>query len=120
MQDAGGGEMEGGMHMEGATSAAYMTLRNAGQQADRLIEVRSNIAEVVETHLTETIDGVASMSRVDGIDVPASGSVDLEPGGLHIMFINLNQDLNAGDTVRLTLVFEKSGEMDVSAPVRAP
>lgn len=131
MQDAGSGKMEGssegsmeagesGMQMGGATSAAYMTIRNAGSQADRLLEVRSPVAEVVETHITQTRDGVASMSRVDGIDVPASSSVALEPGGMHIMLINLNQDLNPGDNIQLTLVFEQSGEIEVNAPVQAP
>ncbi len=97
MQNAAGGQMEGGeesgaggMQMGGATSAAYMLIRNAGRQPDRLIEAHSDAAEVVETHISETQDGVTTMSRVESIDVPAMGSVELKPGGLHIMLINLN------------------------------
>lgn len=131
MQAAGAGQMEGsmegsmeggegGMELGGATSAAYLIIRNAGQQEDHLLEVRTEAAESVETHISETRDGVSVMSRVDGIEIPAESSVELEPGGLHIMLINLNQDLNPGDSIQMTLVFEKSGALDIDVPVRAP
>lgn len=110
----------GDMQAQGGTSAAYMILRNAGREADRLVEVQTDVAAVVETHLSEERDGVMVMSRVDGIEVPAQGQTELRPGGLHIMLINLTQDLNPGDTINLTLVFENAGSIQISVPVREP
>lgn len=117
-----GGEMEGGMEMQGGggTSAAYMLIKNAGQESDRLLEAQTDVANVVETHISEERDGVMVMSRVNGIDVPGQGETELRPGGLHIMLIDLTQDLNPGDTINLTLVFEKSGPIQLSVPVREP
>lgn len=117
---SGEGSEMGGMQGGGGTSAVYMVIRNAGQQADRLLEVRTDAAEAAETHVSEEHNGVMVMSRVDGIDIPARGTAELKPGGLHIMLINLKQDLVEGATVRLTLVFEQTGTVELSVPVRSP
>lgn len=58
------------------------------------------------------------MQPVDRIVVPASGSVSLEPGGYHIMLLELAKPLEMGSTIELTLKFENAGEVKVSAPVR--
>jgi copper(I)-binding protein len=97
-----------------------MNIRNVGQQADRLLEARTTAAEVVETHISEERDGVMVMSKLDGIDIPARSITELKPGGLHIMLINLKQDLVEGDTIPLTLIFEKTGTVELSVPVRNP
>jgi periplasmic copper chaperone A len=122
MEGMGENHMEGDMHAMGGggTSAVYMTIKNSGQQADKLLEARTDAAEIVETHVSETRDGVTVMAQVNGIEVPGRGEVELKPGGLHIMLINLNQDLMEGDSISLTLVFEQSGEIQVSVPVQAP
>jgi hypothetical protein len=117
--EAMGSGMTGEMGM-GSVSAAYMVIKNSGGVADRLIRAESDAAQAVELHISEVVDGVMKMHPVDGIDVPANGQAVLEPGGLHIMLIGLKEDLAAGDTVTLTLVFEKTGEMTVTAEVRAP
>lgn len=95
-------------------SAAYMIIENTGNQPDRLIGASNNASEVTELH--ETVNG--KMRRVRAIEVPAGGKVELKPGGLHVMLINLKRPLKEGDTVELTLRFEKSGEVKVQAPVR--
>lgn len=95
-------------------SAAYMVIENKGNQPDRLIDASNNVSEVTELH--ETVDG--KMRRIKAIEVPAGGKVELKPGGLHIMLINLKKPLREGDTVELTLRFEKSGEIKIQAPVR--
>ena len=110
---------EGGMAMAG-TSAIFMTIRNDGRQDDRLVGVTGDAAEFVEIHTTETRDGVTMMAQIPGIDVPGGDEVVLEKGGLHIMLINLNQDLNEGDTVTVALQFENSDPQTVTAEVRAP
>jgi periplasmic copper chaperone A len=59
------------------------------------------------------------MHPVERIEVPAGGSVSLEPGGYHIMLINLTQELEVGGTIDLTVTFEKAGDIKVTAEVRA-
>lgn len=102
-----------------ATGAAYLTVENTGSSDDTLVEVRSDAAETVELH-TMTMDGmVMKMRKLDKLDVKAGETVKLAPGGLHIMLIRLKEPLGEGMSVPLTLVFEKAGAVDVSAPVRA-
>jgi copper(I)-binding protein len=105
----------------GGTTAAFMTIQNAGEADDRLIAaaVDASIAAVVELHET-TMDGdVMRMQPVEGgILVPAGGSVELKPRGLHIMLMGVQATLNEGDTVSLTLTFESGTTLTVDAPVR--
>jgi periplasmic copper chaperone A len=109
-----------GADMGGANGAAYMTLRNTGSAADRLIKVETTVAETGEMHETKMDGDVMSMAMVDAIEVPANGSVELKPGGYHIMLINLKEDLKVGATVKLTLTFEKAGMLQVEAVVKQP
>lgn len=102
----------------GSTSAAYMTLVNNTDTPDRLVEVSTAVAEVVELHNVEMENGVMKMRPVEGIEVPAGGEVSLEPGSYHAMLIGLTQDLSEGDTVTLTLTLENAGTIELEAPVR--
>ncbi len=95
-------------------SAAYMVIENKGKEADKLVDASNNVSEITELH--ETIEG--KMRRVKAIEIPAGGKAELKPGGLHVMLINLKKPLKEGDTVELTLKFEKSGEVKVQAPVK--
>jgi hypothetical protein len=121
MNSMGDAAEEGdGMQMAGSNSAAYMTIRNAGANVDRLILAESDVAQAVELHIGEMVDGVMSMRKVEGIEVPAGGTAELAPGGLHIMLINLTRELNPGDMVNLRLTFENAGVREVQATVREP
>jgi hypothetical protein len=114
-----GSEM--GEHMGGGgNSAAYMILKNTGNEADRMLSADSDIAEAVELHISEMKDGVMTMHQVDGIDIPGNGQAELKPGGLHVMLIGLKQELKVGDIVNFTLNFEKSGTITTEADVRMP
>jgi copper(I)-binding protein len=105
----------------GGTSAAYMTLVNSGSTADRLISASTDVAQTVELHETTMRDNVMQMAPVTGgIEVPANGQAELKPAGLHVMLIGLTRALQPGETVRLTLNFERTGTIVVDAPVRAP
>ncbi len=104
--------------MAGA-GAAYMTFKNTGAEADTLIAGKTSAAEVIELHET-LIDenGVMKMRpKEGGIEIPAGGSAELHPGGMHIMLIRLAKPLETGDVIPLTLTFEKSGEMTIDVPV---
>lgn len=105
---------------EGAmASAAYMTIANTGETADRLIDARAAVARRVEIHTHVIEDGVAKMRRIDGVEIAPGETATLEPGGLHVMLMGLVGPLDDGDAVALTLVFEQAGERTVDAPVIA-
>lgn len=99
------------------TAAAYARIDGAGT-ADRLVSARTEAAERVEIHTHVNQNGVMTMTRIDALAVPATGSATLAPGGDHLMLIGLRRPLAAGDTVTFTLVFEKSGEVTVPFTVR--
>lgn len=114
--DMGGAEET--IDTDGAVSAGYMTLRNAGSEADRLLEASSDAAGDVQMHTSEMKNNVMSMRRVQAIDVPAGETVAIGPGGYHLMLVDLKRDLVAGETVKLTLRFERAGTVEVDALVR--
>ncbi len=101
------------------TGAGYLQIVNSGAQADRLISATSSAARHVELHEMAMSGNVMQMREVPGgISVPAAGSVSLQPGGLHLMFIDLKEPLRAGTKVRVTLKFERGGEVPVDLDVR--
>jgi copper(I)-binding protein len=123
-----------------AAGAAYMNIENTGSETDALLGAASPVAETVEVHetvameepaATDAMGGMETPAATDGmgggmmgmqpiarLEIPAGGSVALEPGGYHIMLIGLKQELKAGETIEITLTFEKAGEVKVTAEVR--
>ncbi len=99
--------------------AVYLKLVNTGEVADRLVSAETDVASVVELHETKMEGDVMKMSPVSGgIELPAGETVSLEPGGLHIMLIDLTEDLAPGDKIKLTLNFEISDPISIEAEVR--
>jgi len=100
--------------------AAFMTLKNTSGTADSLISASSPVAAKTELH-THIKDGaIMRMREVPSIEVPANGTVALQPGGLHVMLIDLKAPLKQGEVVPLTLTFAKAGTMTVDVPVKSP
>ncbi len=106
--------------MGGSTSAAYMVIENSGSAPDRLIRVSGDLANAIELHTATNNNGVMEMRPVEAIEVPASSSVELKPGGYHIMMIGVKQPLKPDDTVPLTLTFAQAGNVNITATVRSP
>lgn len=106
----------------GTNSAVFMVIENTSDTDQRLISAASDVATVVEIHETTMVDGTMRMRPVEGgIVVPANGSVELKPRGLHVMLIGLHQPLNEGDTIALTLTFESGVTVNLDAvEVRQP
>lgn len=103
--------------------AIYMTLKNSGGEADKLVSARSDSCGVVELHESYDMgDGVMGMRPVAGgfIEIPAKGQVELKMGGLHIMCIDKLDDFQEGSVLNVTLSFEKSGEQSVEVEIRQP
>lgn len=100
-------------------TAAYMTIKSAGA-ADTLVSASSPIAGMVQLHEVVTEGSTSKMQeKPGGFPVPANGTAELKPGGWHIMLMDLKQQPKAGETVELTLKFEKAGEVKIVAPVQA-
>jgi copper(I)-binding protein len=122
--DTEGMDMEEGEGMamhSGAVSAAYMVIANNGGASDKLVSASTDAAGVVEIHTVEMTDGVMQMRPLaDGLEIPANGSVTLEPGGFHIMLMDLQESLVDGETITLTLTFESGKEIVTDAEIRNP
>jgi copper(I)-binding protein len=107
--------------VQGQTAGGgYLRIQNKGSSADRLLEASSGIATGVELHAMSMDGGVMRMRRVEAIDIPATGVVELKPGGLHLMFMGLKAPLSAGSSFPLTLRFEKAGAVAVQGKVAPP
>ncbi|HEU0244367.1 MAG TPA: copper chaperone PCu(A)C [Candidatus Limnocylindrales bacterium] len=105
----------------GGTSAAYMTITNGRVAPDALVGVSApDVTDSAGLHETSSdSSGMTGMKPVDSIAIPAGGTVALEPGGYHIMLMDLKQELKVGDRVTLVLSFEQAGVVNVTAEVRA-
>ncbi|MGX5736264.1 copper chaperone PCu(A)C [Bosea thiooxidans] len=98
----------------------YLTIENTGSAPDRLVSVSVPFAARAEIHEMAMKDGVMTMRPLDqGVQVPAGAKVEFKPGGYHIMFMELKQQLNQGEMLKGTLTFEKAGSVDVEFKVDA-
>ena len=122
--------------MIAGNGAGYMVIENHTDSDDALVGAEADFADTVEIHETfsvepddmegmgdegaaEDIPEMMGMRPVKTIAVPAGGEAALQPGGYHIMFIGVNEELEPGATVSVTLVFESGMRLDVEAEVRA-
>src|SRR5208282_505765 len=97
--------------------AAYLEIRNAGGDADRLTGGTADFANV-EIHEMSMRGNVIQMRELkDGLAIPAHGDVKLSPGGYHIMFTGLKHPLVKGETAKVTLTFERAGAVTVDFSV---
>lgn len=102
-------------------AAGYLTVKNNGAEADRLIAVESKISEKADVHEMAMTDGIMTMRPLaGGLEIPAGGEVKLEPGSFHIMFVGLKEPAVEGGKFTGTLTFEKAGKVDVEFAVERP
>lgn len=100
-------------------SGGYMTIRNTGDEADRLISGEAAFAKRVEIHEMSMDGDVMKMREIDGgLEIPAGGEVTLKPGGFHVMFIGLDDQLMEGETRPATLTFENAGSIELEFSVK--
>ncbi|MFA7293684.1 MAG: copper chaperone PCu(A)C [Rhodocyclaceae bacterium] len=102
------------------TTAAFMTLRNAGTTDRKLLRVDSSAAKTVELHNHINDNGVMKMRQVREIEIKAKGQAELKPGSYHVMMIDLKQVLQEGGKVPLTLSFDDGSNEKIEAIVRMP
>lgn len=99
-------------------AGGFMKIENKGG-VDQLISASSPVAGEVQLHEMAMEGNVMKMRQVKDIAVPAGATVELKPGGLHLMFMNIKAPLAAGETVPVKLKFAKAGEVEVKMPVNA-
>ena len=99
-------------------AGGFLKIENKGA-ADQLISASSPAAGEVQLHEMAMDGNVMRMRQVKDIALPANGAVELKPGGLHLMFMNIKAPLTAGEAVPVKLKFAKAGEVEVKLPVNA-
>ncbi len=100
-------------------AGGFVTITNTGEAADTLIAAQSNLAGVMQIHEMAMQDDTMIMRELEGgLVVPAGETVTLEPGGLHLMFMQLNGPLVDGEDVIVTVTFEDAGDVELTLPVR--
>ncbi len=118
----------GDLELEGAYARAmlpgqpvgggFVTIKNTGDEDDRLVSASSPAAGAVELHEMAMQGEVMKMRKIDdGIPVPAGETVELRAGGLHMMFMQVKTPFAEGDAVPVTLTFEKAGDIELTLPV---
>lgn len=108
----------GQMRADTGNGALYVTLRNGGSEPDALLGATSDAAEHVELHETIRDGDVMRMRPVARLEIPAGTALAMQPGGLHIMLINLKRALRPGDRVPVTLTFAHAAPLSLEVPVR--
>lgn len=103
---------------------AFLLVTNNGSEADRLIAASSEVAAKVEIHEMSMNDGVMNMQQLEaGLEIAPGETVELKPGGFHIMMMGLNKTIAKDDMITISLAFEEAGKVDVmfkAAPLGAP
>ena len=95
------------------SAAGYMAISNNGETPEELIGVRTPFAKSAKVHETIMDGDVAMMRAIDGLTIPPGETVNLEPGGLHVMFMGLTGPADAGDMIPATLIFRNAGDVEI-------
>lgn len=104
---------------QGANSAAYFTIYNGTANADTLLGVASDEAEdagVHESYVTE--GGLSGMRPAENLAIPSGDSLLLQPGGFHVMLMELKRKFVIGDSIQLQIQFAKAGSRSIFASVK--
>ena len=102
-----------------AVGGGFLTITNSGDREDRLISGTTPVAAEVQLHTMTMDGGIMRMRQVtDGIAVPAKGSVELKPGGYHIMFMGLKRQLRQGERFPVTLRFQRARSVTLQFAVQ--
>jgi copper(I)-binding protein len=97
--------------------AVYARLSNSGNEPLQIVRVFSDVAKFSEIHESIEIEGMMRMRKVEPLLIPALGHIDLQPGGKHVMLMNLQKPLISGDTFQLVFVDASENEYEISVLV---
>lgn len=96
-------------------TGVFMTLNNISSNDLSLIDAKSDASAIVELHTHIREDGMMKMRRIEKIDIPQKGKTELKPGGLHVMLIDLKQEIVEGEPVEILLEFSNGETKSVKA-----
>jgi len=100
------------------TAGGFLTISNGGAEADRLVGASTKTARTTEIHEMKMEGDMMKMRALpEGVEIPAGGTVELKPGGYHVMMMGLVQPLHEKACVEVILTFEKAGELPVMLSV---
>ncbi len=102
-----------------SVAAGYLSITNTGTEDDTLIGITTQLTDTVQVHEMKMENNVMKMSEIpSNLVIPKGQTIILEPGGLHLMFMNLSEQLTSGNSEKVTLVFEKAGHTDIIFPIK--
>ncbi|MCL2346220.1 MAG: copper chaperone PCu(A)C [Desulfobulbus sp.] len=101
-------------------TGAFMVIHNGGSQDVKLVKADNPLSRVTELHTHINEGGVMKMRPVADIGIKAGGEAVLQPGGLHIMMIDLKAPMKEGDMVPITLTFDDGSSKQVEAKIMRP
>jgi hypothetical protein len=99
------------------TGVVFFIVDNAANTTDRLLHASTPIAAGVALHQMAVDDGMMKMRAVPSIEIRPGGRLELQPGGYHLMLLDLKQALKVGEKFPLTLTFARGGVITISVPV---
>ena len=102
------------------TAAGYMSVTNSSNQSEKILGVKTNFAKAMLHESSVDGNGVARMKHINEVLIPPNSTIQFEHGGLHIMFIRLEEQLEPFVDQKVTLIFEKAGEIEITFMVEEP
>ena len=103
---------------KGHNSSVYMIIANEDlTEQDELVAVECDKAEKTELHNNVNVNGIFEMVPIDNLVIPAGRTVYFQPGGLHVMLMNLKETLMEGQSFNITLTFKKFGKVSTSVKI---
>jgi hypothetical protein len=104
--------------LQGENAAVYFQLHNHTETVDELIGASSNAAEIVELHESKMVDDVMQMEMLSSVTLDPDTEVNFTPGGLHVMLINVKEEIKLGDHIGVILHFQTHEDIVLDVSVR--
>lgn len=100
-------------------SAGYMTISNQGDTDQELVSFNSSAARMVQLHTTSmAADGMMNMSMLEGVVIPAGGSIQLQPGGNHLMIMGVDREAFSGESIDVQIELSGGEILELSLPIK--
>jgi copper(I)-binding protein len=107
-------------------AGGYMKITNIGRESDRLVGGSAEVSGRFEMHRSVANGDVRMEQLAGGLEIRPGETIELRPGAVHAMLLDLRQELKRGDVVKGTLIFERAGKVAIryqvseTEPQRAP
>jgi copper(I)-binding protein len=104
--------------LQGENGAVYFVIHNHSSESDELIGASSDVAEIIEIHESKMDGDVMKMQQLQSVPMEAYAEIKFEPGGLHLMLVDLKKEVQVGDQIEIILHFKNFEELRVRVSVR--